>query len=82
LAGVDAVPLLVESLDDLLAAIDAASVVVTGLAPRWRSEGMGSMRRALLRDRTGPMLLVHSGPRPGGLAPSASRTRFTWSIES
>ena len=29
-----------------------------------------------------PTLLVHSGPRPSGLAPAGSRTRFTWTIES
>jgi hypothetical protein len=28
-----------------------------------------------------PVLLVHGGPRPGGLAPRESRTRFSWSIE-
>jgi hypothetical protein len=25
---------------------------------------------------------VHHGPRPGGLAPHGSRTRFSWSIEA
>jgi hypothetical protein len=27
-------------------------------------------------------VLVHRGPRPGGLAPHESRTRFSWSIEA
>ncbi len=29
-----------------------------------------------------PVLLVHAGPRPGGLAPHESRSRFSWSIEA
>ena len=80
LAGVDAGPLLVESVEDLLEAVEDASVVVTGLSPRWRSEGVGSMRQALLREARRPTLVVHNGPRPGGLAPPETRTRFTWSI--
>jgi hypothetical protein len=27
-------------------------------------------------------VLVHRGPRPGGLAPQDTRTRFSWSIEA
>jgi DNA-binding SARP family transcriptional activator len=80
LAGVEAGPLLVESTEELLAAVGDASAVVTGLSPRWRTEGVGSTRRALLNDGSRPTLLVHSGPRPGGLAPPESRTRFTWSL--
>jgi DNA-binding SARP family transcriptional activator len=80
LAGVEARPLLAESREDLLAAVRDASAVVTGMSPRWSSEGMGSTRRALLADRARPALLVHNGPRPGGLAPPESRTRFTWSL--
>jgi DNA-binding SARP family transcriptional activator len=80
LAGVDAGPLLVESVEELLEAVVDASVVVTGLSPRWRSEGLGSMRHALLREARRPTLVVHNGPRPGGLAPPETRTRFTWSI--
>jgi DNA-binding SARP family transcriptional activator len=80
LAGVESGPLLVGSTEDLLAAVRDASAVVTGLSPRWRTEGVGSTRRALLNDGSRPTLLVHSGPRPGGLAPPESRTRFTWSL--
>jgi hypothetical protein len=38
------------------------------------------VRRALVKHTAPPTLLVHRGPRPGGLAPRGSRTRFTWSI--
>jgi hypothetical protein len=28
-----------------------------------------------------PVVLVHRGPRPGGLAPTESRTRFSWTLD-
>jgi DNA-binding SARP family transcriptional activator len=80
LAGIDAGPLLVESFEDLLEVVEDASVAVMGLSTRWRNEGLGPMRQAFLRDPRRPTLLVRSGPRPGGLAPPDSRTRFTWSL--
>ena len=64
----------------LASAVQPATLVVTGMSPRWRQEGIGSMRSALARTK--PTLFVHRGPRPGGLAPRETRTRFTWSIES
>jgi len=79
--GVDAEPQLIDAdADSLVAAGDSATIVVTGLSPTWRREGLGEARRALVR-RPRPTLLVHSGPRPSGLAPPSSRTRFTWTIE-
>ena len=51
-----------------------------GISPRWRHEGIGAARRALVRDARPPVLLVHRGPRPGVLAPRESRTRFTWTL--
>ena len=36
-------------------------------------------RRALL-DAPFPVLLVHGGLRPSGLAPAETRTRFSWSL--
>ena len=79
--GVDAEPLLVEPAE-LVAAVEDATVVVIGVSPRWRQEGIGDIRRALVRDASPPTLLVHRGPRPSGLAPRDPRTRFTWSIEA
>jgi DNA-binding SARP family transcriptional activator len=81
LAGVDAQPLLADlSEDALVAAVESASLVVMGVSPRWRRDGIGVARRALIRGARPPILLVHAGPRPGGLAPRATRTRFTWSV--
>ena len=80
--GVETEPLLADpSAEGLVAAVESATVVVVGISPRWRLEGIGAVRRAVLEHGTPPSLLVHRGPRPGGLAPRGSKTRFTWSIE-
>ena len=79
--GVDAEPQLIEpDPDSLVTAAQSATIVVTGLSPTWRRDGLGDARRALIRRRR-PTLLLHRGPRPSGLAPAGSRTRFTWTIE-
>jgi hypothetical protein len=78
--GVTAVPLLADP-DGLVRAVMEATLVVVGIAPRWRHEGIGVARRALVAAGV-PALLVHRGPRPGPLAPQETRTRFTWSVEN
>jgi DNA-binding SARP family transcriptional activator len=80
--GIAARPVLADAAEDaLLAAVAAASIVVVGLPTRWRAEGLGPIRRALVRASAVPVLLVHRGMRPGGLAPRESLTRFSWSLE-
>jgi DNA-binding SARP family transcriptional activator len=66
----------------LLAAVESATLVVAGISERWRREGVGVVRSALVRDAAAPTLLVHRGPRPSSLAPRESRTRFTWSLQA
>jgi DNA-binding SARP family transcriptional activator len=81
--GIAASPLLADPTEDaLVSAVASAAVVVVGIGHRWRREGIGPAQRALMTRARPPVLLVHRGPRPGGLAPPASRTRFTWSIEA
>jgi len=81
IAGVEVGSLLTEPTEDALVAdVEGASLVVAGIAPRYRQEGIGRMRRALVARASAPVLLVHAGLRPGGLAPRWSRTRFTWSL--
>jgi DNA-binding SARP family transcriptional activator len=81
LVGVMSGPLLVEPTEAaLVSALEPATVVIAGFSSRWRVHGIGEARRLLLR-RGGPTVIVHSGPKPGGLAPAESRTRFTWTIE-
>ena len=80
--GVETEPLFAEPTDEaLVASVEPAAVVVIGISPRWRREGVGATRRALLREGQPPTVLVHRGPRPGGLTPRENLTRFTWSIE-
>lgn len=79
--GVSAKPLLLAPGGEaLVAASRDAGLVVLGLSVRWRSEGLGEARRALVAGAPGQVLLVRRGLRPGGLAPRESLTRFTWSL--
>lgn len=83
IADVVAQPLLVEPKEGALVhAASAAAAVVVGISPRWRQEGIGATRRALIGATGAPVVLVRGGQRPGALAPRESRTRFSWSIES
>ena len=78
---VDAAPLLADP-DGRVDTVAGSGLVVIGISPRWRHEGIGAARRALVRAARPPVLLVHRGPRPGLLAPRESRTRFTWTLDA
>ena len=79
--GISAEPVLVPPGENgMLQASRDAALVVVGLSARWHREGLGDARLRLARDATAPVLLVRRGLRPGGLAPPATLTRFTWSI--
>jgi DNA-binding SARP family transcriptional activator len=81
IAGIAAEPLLAEpGADGLLAAADAARMLVVGLSERWQREGLGKTRLRIAEEAVAPVLLVRRGLRPGGLAPTETRTRFTWSL--
>ena len=80
--GIAAQPLLVEpETAALVEATADASVVIAGYPARWPHGDLGAVRQALLASARSPALLVHRGLRPGGLAPSETRTRFSWSLE-
>jgi DNA-binding SARP family transcriptional activator len=80
--GIDTRPVLAEPTEDaLVASVEGAGLVVAGISARWRREGIGVMRRALVRRAGPPVLLVHRGPRPSVLAPHEARTRFSWTLE-
>jgi DNA-binding SARP family transcriptional activator len=81
LVDIECVPVLAEP-DELVAVVADATLVALGISPRWRREGVGATRRAVIEAARAPVVLTHRGPRPGGLAPRASRTRFTWSLQS
>jgi DNA-binding SARP family transcriptional activator len=79
--GVTAEPLLVDpGADALVEASADAALVVLGLPDRWRSQGLGEARAAIASKAEVPVVFVRHGLRPGGLAPPASYTRFTWSV--
>ena len=59
---------------------DGAGLLIAGLSDRWRQQGLGTMRTSLVEDPPAPTVLVRRGPRPGGLAPAETRTRFRWSL--
>ena len=64
----------------VLAAIEDARLLVVGLSERWRTEGLGSARLDVAAATRAPILFVRRGVRPGGLAPEATFTRFTWTL--
>ena len=79
--GISAEPLLTPPGENgMLEASRDAGLLVVGLSTRWHREGLGPARLRLAREAAPPTLLVRRGLRPGGLAPPAALTRFTWSI--
>jgi DNA-binding SARP family transcriptional activator len=77
--GLDAEPALAEAgVESLVAAAGGSGGLVIGVSDRWRSEGLGETRRALVAS-AGSALVVRRGVRPGLLAPPDARTRFGWS---
>jgi DNA-binding SARP family transcriptional activator len=81
--GIAAEPLLIPPGEDgMLDASREAGLLVVGLSARWHREGLGPARLRLAREAAPPTLLVRRGLRPGGLAPPATLTRFTWSIRA
>ena len=63
-----------------MALAEGAGLLVVGLSERWRQDGLGRARTALVEAPPSPAVLVRRGPRPGGLAPAENRTRFGWSL--
>jgi DNA-binding SARP family transcriptional activator len=79
--GISAEPVLTPPGEEgMLEASRDAALLVVGLSTRWHREGLGQARLRLAKEATPPTLLVRRGLRPGGLAPPATLTRFTWSI--
>jgi DNA-binding SARP family transcriptional activator len=82
-AGVPAEPLLASpGREGVMALAEGAGLLVIGLSERWRKEGLGRIRKEIAAAPPAPTVFVRRGLRPGGLAPSETRTRFTWSLTS
>jgi DNA-binding SARP family transcriptional activator len=81
ITGVAAEPLLANpGRKAVMALADGAGLLVAGLSERWRQEGLGRVRSVLAESPPAPTVLVRRGPRPGGLAPPETLTRFGWSL--
>lgn len=79
--GIVTEPALVQAgTEGVLQAATDGRLLVIGLSDRWRTEGIGTTRLAVAAAATVPTLFVRRGPRPGGLAPSETLTRFTWTL--
>jgi hypothetical protein len=79
--GVTVMPVVIPpDADDLVQVANEAALVVVGLSDRWRTEGLGPVRSALAARAVPPVILVHRGLRPGGLAAPDGMSQFTWSI--
>jgi DNA-binding SARP family transcriptional activator len=80
-AGLVAEPLLASpGRKGVMALAEGAGLLVVGLSERWRLEGLGRVRSELIEAPPAPTVLVRRGPRPGGLAPPETATRFGWSL--
>jgi DNA-binding SARP family transcriptional activator len=66
----------------VLQAARDARVLVVGLSDRWRTEGIGRARLAVVAGVGVPTLFVRRGLRPSGVAPNETLTRFTWTLAS
>jgi DNA-binding SARP family transcriptional activator len=83
LVGIVTEPVLVPAgQDGILDAANGARLLVIGLSERWRTEGIGSSRAAVASAAECPTLFVRRGLRPGGIAPSETFTRFSWTLGS
>jgi len=81
--GVATEPVLVPGGDTgVVEATRDARILVVGLSDRWRHEGLGDVRVAVAATAAAPVLFVRRGLRPGGIAPSETLTRFTWTLAS
>ena len=74
-AGASAEPVLVApGAEGILS--ESGSMIVAAMPPG----DLDATRRTLVERTTIPLLLVRSGLRPSGLAPSRTLTRFSWSL--
>lgn len=81
-AGVTAEPRLAAAgAAGVIGAAEEAGLTVVGIPELWR-QGLDADRLAVAEQAASPVLLVRGGVRPGGLAPSDSLTRFTWTMAS
>jgi DNA-binding SARP family transcriptional activator len=79
--GIAAEPVLLQTAGaaGVLRAAERGAIIALGLPEAWARDGVGAARLEVARAARTPVVLVRRGLRPGGLAPPAAATRFTWS---
>ncbi len=83
LAGVVTEPVLLPpGAASILDAATEQSLLVMGLSPRWRQDGLGALRAEVVAGARAATVVVRRGVRPGGLSPPSALTRFTWSLDA
>ena len=80
LVGVPTVPGLVRAGGEEIVKEAGGARLVVGIPEEWKERGLGSVRSEILRTTPATIIFVRRGIRPGGLAPPASQTRYTWSL--
>lgn len=76
--GQVAEPVLVPAGAAVAEAVRKAGLVVMGLSERWRTEGLGRVRTAIVKGGEVPALILRRGARDGAAEPRED-TRYTWS---
>ena len=66
--------------ESILADAAQGALLVVGLSERWQREGLGETRARIASQAPCPAILLRKGLKPGGIAPTQSLTRFTWSL--
>jgi DNA-binding SARP family transcriptional activator len=80
-AGIAAEPVLaVPGHRGVVVSAGNAGLLIMGLSERWRTEGLGPLRRRIVEEPPAPTIFVRRGPRRGALAPPETATRFGWSL--
>jgi DNA-binding SARP family transcriptional activator len=80
-AGIAAQPLLIGSgAAGIIEASERGSLLIVGLSAAWKLQGLAPFHATIAREARVPTVFVRRGLRPGGLAPRADVTRFTWSL--
>ena len=77
---VDAEPVLADPAGRARRGREPAGLVVVGVSPRWRHEGIGAARRALARERATAGAARPPRPAPGRARAAREPTRFTWTL--
>lgn len=79
--GILAEPRLAEpGADGVLASVTDVNLLVVGLSDRWRIEGVGAARSALIGGSSRPIVLVRAAPGDPGGRRRPTFTRHAWSL--